>query len=114
MKNKEFTLIMTCYDNYGFICHVLGYRIEKVAKLIAEDLNFEFDNCDEINFEIKCSPHPNKRIFYGADCIAFMFSITTNCQNDDMTSELKDAIYNVVYEYIDGNDVEVELYDSFV
>lgn len=114
MKNKEFILTMTCYTHYNFLCYVLGYRKEKLAELIAEDLNFKFNNCNEIHFEIKCFPHPDKRIFYGADYIMFKFLITTNCQNDDMASELKDAIYNVAYEYIEGGDVEVELYDSFV
>lgn len=114
MKNKEFILTMTCYEDNNFIRRVLGYRIEKVAELIAEDLNFKFNNCDEINFEVKCSRYNGRRISCGVDYIMFMFLITTNCQNNNMVPELKDAIYNEVYEYIDGDDVEVELYDSFV
>lgn len=114
MKNKEFILTMTCYTHYNFLCRVLGYRIDKIAELIAEDLNFKFNNCDKIHFEIKCFPLPDKQIFYGADYIMFKFSITTNCQNDDMASELKDAIYNVAYEYIEGDDVEIEVYDSLI
>lgn len=114
MKNKEFILTMTCYTHYNFLCRVLGYRIDKIAELIAEDLNFKFNNCNKIHFKIKCSPYPEERIFYGADYIMFKFSIITNCQNDDIASELKDAIYNAVYEYIEGDDVEVEVYDSLV
>lgn len=114
MKNKEFVLTMTCYDNYGFLRRVLGYRIEKVVEFITEDLNFEFENCEEINCKIKCCRYPGKRIFFSIDYITFKFLIVAECENDDMASELKDAIYNVAYEYIDGEDVEVEVYDSFV
>lgn len=114
MKNKEFTLTMTCYTHYDFLQRVCGFRMGKVAEFIAEDLSYEFNNCDEFNtMGIKCSCRPKGRISYGIDYILFMFSIITDCQNDDMASELKDAIYEAAYEYIDGDDVEIEVYDSF-
>ena len=53
MKGKEFTLTMICYDKYEFFWSVLRSRMNEVerffaeiAKLIAEDLTYEFNYCD--------------------------------------------------------------------
>lgn len=115
MKGKEFTLTMICYDKYEFFWSVLRSRMNEVerffaeiAKLIAEDLTFEFNYCDAFySRQIRCACYLKKVV--DNDCTIFEFSVKTNCKNDDMVPLLIDTLYEVTYEYIDEHNVEVEI-----
>ena len=115
MKGKEFTLTMICYDKYEFFWSVLRSRMNEagrffaeIAKLIAEDLTFEFNYCKAFySRKIRCSCYLKKVV--DNDCTIFEFSVKTNCNDDDMVPLLKDTLYEVVYEYIRGYDAEVEI-----
>ena len=115
MKGKEFTLTMICYDKYEFFWSVLRSRMNEIkrffaeiAKLIAEDLTFEFNYCDALySRKIRCAK--KKKKVADNDCTIFEFSVKTNRRNNDIAPLLIDTLYEVAYEYIGELNVEVEI-----
>ena len=111
MKNKEFTLTLIWYDEYCLFLNPFKSRMKEIASFIAADLSLEFCSYDTFySKQIRCLCLPRGEVrVEDNNCIAFEFSIITNCNDDDIVPLLIDTLYEVAYEYIDEHNVEVEI-----